>query len=71
MNSYWFCCCFASLLFEITNLYFTLELVSEKQLFTFDWLDLKDVPETEDREGCPRDGWHGRKVQADVPEMES
>ena len=24
---------------------------------------------TEDREGCPRDGWHGRKVEADVPEM--
>ena len=32
---------------------------------------MKDVPETEDREGCPRDGWHGRKAQADVPEMES
>ena len=55
MNSYWLCSCFASLFFELTNLYFTLELVSGKQLFIFDWLDLKDVPQTEDRDGCPRD----------------
>ena len=31
---------------------------------------MKAVPETEDREGCPRDGWHRRKAQADVPERE-
>ena len=31
---------------------------------------MKAVPETEDREGCPRDGWHRRKAQADVPERD-
>ena len=31
--------------------------------------ELQAVPETEDREGCPRDGWHRRKAQADVFEM--
>ena len=31
-------------------------------------LEFKDVPETDDRQGCPRDGWQRRKAQADVPE---
>ena len=30
MNSYWFCSCFASQFFKITNLYFTFELTWEK-----------------------------------------
>ena len=37
----------------------------------FAGVDLQAVPEKEDREGCPRDGWHRRKAQADVSEMES